>query len=181
MGANTGHAELLPGQSFNTALHFDFDTREPHGKLIVEWRHAGESVFLPIPEPAEHYHLRPRGGEVALPPTANLVMPLGRAAYGERLYLGTYGCVACHGPIDRPGTNAVGPHLAGLAGRATERLEEVPGEQYIYESIIYPNAFIAPECRSGPCSSPSAMPEYASLMSLQDLADLLVYLVEETG
>lgn len=181
MGANTGHAVLLPGQSFNTALHFDFDARNPHGRLMVEWRRDGESIYLPVPAPAEHYHLRPRGGEVALPPTADLVIPLGRASYGKRLYLGTYGCIACHGAIDSPGSNNVGPHLSGLTTRAETRLEGVPGKQYIYESIIYPNTFIAPECKRGPCGEPSAMPEYSSLMSIQDLADILVYLIDESG
>ena len=46
-------------------------------------------------------------------------------------------------------------------------------------SIIEPGAFIAPECKGGvPCDEPTAMPEYASLVNLQDAADLLGYLLE---
>lgn len=182
IGAQTGRAELGPGQSFNTAVHFDFDTSLPHGKLRVEWRRDGESVYLPIPEPAEHYHLRPRGGEVALPPSAQLLLPIGRPERGKQLFDGVYGCVACHGDPGRPGTNNIGPHLADIALQASQRIEGMPSEQYIYESIIEPAAFIAPECQNGrPCAQPTAMPEYASLMTLQDIADVLTYLLEQKG
>jgi len=176
VGAQAGRARLAPGQTFNTAVHFDFDTTAPHGKLRVEWRRGGESVFFPVPEPAEHYHLRPRGGEVAFPPQARMVLPLGEPERGRRLFVGVYGCVACHGDPEVPGSNNVGPHLAGIGRAAGGRIEGKSAAQYVYESIIEPGAFIAPECKGGlPCSEPTAMPEYASLMSLQDLADVLSY------
>lgn len=178
IGAQVGSAPIGPGQSLNTALHFDFDTTEPHGSLRVAWRRAGQTVYLPIPEPAEHYHLRPRVAEGALPPDARLLLPIGKADRGQRLFDGVYGCVACHGDPRQPGTNNVGPHLAGVATAAMNRAEGVPGPQYLYDSVLDPNAFIAPECRGGqPCAEPSAMPEYASLVTLQDAADLLAYLL----
>jgi len=179
MGAQVGRAKIGPGQSLNTAIHFDFDTRLPHGKLRVEWRRSGESAIFAVPEPAEHYHLRPRGGEVALPPDARLLAPIGKAERGESLYMALYGCVACHGDPAIAGSNNVGPHLGGIASAAAGRIEGVAAPQYIYESIIEPSAFIAPECKGGlPCSEPTAMPEYASLINLQDAADLLAYLLE---
>lgn len=182
IGAQAGHAELGPGQTFNTAIHFDFDTTTPHGKLRVAWRRNGQSVYLPIPEPAEHYHLRPRGGEVALPPDANLVLPIGEAKRGRELYNGTYGCFSCHGDPEVPGTNNVGPHLAAIGTEGARRVDGVSAAQYIYQSILEPNAVIAPECKGGqPCPEPTAMPEYASLVNLQDVADLLAYLVEQKG
>jgi len=181
VGAQVGRASLGPGQALNTALHFDFDTRLPHGQLRVEWRRQGETIFLPVPEPADHYHLRPRGGEVAFPPRANMVAGLGDPKRGRQLYEGVYGCVACHGDPDLPGSNNVGPHLAGVATAAAGRIEGVGGADYLYQSILDPNAFIAPECKRGPCASPTAMPEYGSLMSLQDLADVLVFLLSLEG
>lgn len=181
VGANVGTARLEPGQAINTAIYFDFDTREPYGGLEIEWRRGGEVVHLPIPEPAEHYHLRPRGGEVALPTDGQLLLPIGDIARGGRLYRGIYGCAACHGDPGEPGTNNVGPHLGDVAIVAEERVEGLPGVQYLYESILDPGAFIAPDCKNGPCEEPSAMPEYASLVSLQDAADLLVYLLEQQG
>lgn len=178
IGAQTGRAVIGPGQSFNTSVHFDFDAREPHGKLRVEWRRGEKSAYFPVPEPAEHYHLRPRGGDLAFPPSAAMVLPIGKVDRGERLYVGVYGCVACHGDPATPGTNNVGPHLAGIGTAADSRVEDMPGAQYIYQSILEPGAVIAPECRGGvPCSEPTAMPEYASLVNLQDVADMLAYLV----
>lgn len=181
MGAQVGRAILGPGQTFNTALHFDFDTRLPHGKLRVAWRRAGETAYLPVPEPAEHYHLRPRGGEVSLPPDARLLLPIGLAKRGEQLYAGVYGCIACHGDPAIGDSNNVGPHLGEIGAVAARRIDGVSAEQYIYDSMLQPGAFIAPDCKHGPCMEPTAMPEYASLMNLQDFADLLVYLLELEG
>ena len=181
MGALVGQAPVGPGQTFNTALHFDFDTTMPHGQLRVEWRRAGDSVYLPIPEPAEHYHLRPRGGDIGLPPDARLLLPIGKPQRGASLYQAVYGCVACHGDPAVPESNNVGPHLGGIGTVGASRVEGVTAAQYIYQSILEPNAFIAPECKNGlPCPEPSAMPEYASLVSLQDVADMLTFLLEQT-
>ena len=177
VGAQLGQARIEPHQRLNTALHFDFDTTRPHGKLRVEWRRGGRSIFLPVPEPAEHYHLRPRGGEVALPGDVRLLLPIGIAARGEGLYRNVLGCVACHGDLAIPGSNNVGPHLGDLGATATARVAGVPAAQYIYDSIRDPNLFIAPDCKNGPCTAPSAMPEYASLMTLQDFADVVTYLL----
>ncbi|MEM9555965.1 MAG: hypothetical protein AAGC60_17040 [Acidobacteriota bacterium] len=179
-GAQLGYARIEPGQSLNTAVHFDFDTEQPHGRLRVAWRRDGEVVYLPVPEPAEHYHLRPRGGELAMPPDARLVLPLGDVERGETLFMGKYGCAACHGDPALAGTNNVGPHLAAVAARAVDRVDGQSAAQYLYESILDPNAFIAPECKNAPCTEPTAMPEYASLMTLEDVAHLLVYLMDQT-
>lgn len=177
-GAAVGHAVLAPGQMLNTELHFDFDTEQPHGRLLAEWRRNGKSKFFPIPEPPEHYHLRPRGGEIALPPNGDLVIPLGRQENGRALYMGVYGCVACHGDPEVPESNNIGPHLAGIGTTAATRAERSSAAQYLYESILAPNAVIAPACERGrPCQDPSAMPEYASLVTLNHVADLLVYLL----
>ena len=179
VGAQIGWAQLEPGQRLNTALHFDFDTTQPHGKLLVEWRRGEESVYLPIPEPAEHYHLRPRGGEVALPQDARLLLPIGDGARGRDLFNGRFGCIACHGDLKVPESNNVGPHLAGIGTVAATRVEGLSAAQYIYDSIRAPGAFIAPECKHGPCTEPTAMPEYASLMNLQHFADVVTYLLEQ--
>lgn len=177
VGAQVGRAPLEAGQRLNTTIHFDFDTTQPHGKLLVEWRREGHSVFLPIPEPAEHYHLRPLGGEVALPLDVRLLLPIGDGERGKSLYDGTLGCIACHGDVARPGSNNFGPDLALLAEEAGTRIEGTSAAQYIYDSIRDPGAFIAPECKDGPCQTPSSMPEYASLMTLQDFADVVTYLL----
>lgn len=180
-GAVVGQARLEPGQTMNTALHFDLDTRQPRGRLLMEWRRGDRSVYFPVPVPAEHYHLRPRGGD-DLPPDARLLLPIGKAPRGARLFAGTYGCAACHGDPEVPDSNNIGPHLGRVATEARERVAGLPAEQYLYQSFLDPGAFIAPECKGGvPCEEPSAMPEYQSLVTLQDAADLLAYLLELEG
>ncbi len=180
-GAVIGQASLEPGQTINTAISFDIDTQKPHGRLLVEWRRDGKTAYFPIPEPADHFHLRPRGA-ADLPPDARLLLPIGKANRGARLYAGTYGCGACHGDPSIADSNNIGPHLGRIAAVAGDRIKDVRPEQYIYESIIDPGSFIAPECKGGvPCDEPTAMPEYSSLVTLQDAADLLAYLLELRG
>ncbi|MFY9826314.1 MAG: cytochrome c [Thermoanaerobaculia bacterium] len=179
VAAVVGEATLEPGQTLNTALHFDLNTAKPHGKLLVKWQRGYRTAYFPIPEAPDHAHLRPRGGE-PLPTDARLLLPIADAARGAQLYEQTYACSACHGDPHVPGSNNIGPHLGGIGVVAASRIKGKPAEQYIYESILQPDAFIAPECKNGaPCQSPSAMPEYSTLINLQDAADLLAYLLEQ--
>jgi hypothetical protein len=177
-GALLGEAVLLPGQSLNTAIHFDLDTTRPHGKLLMSWRRGRDSAYFAVPSPPEHYHLRPQGE--SLPPDARILLPIGKADRGERLYAGIYGCSACHGDPSQPGSNNLGPHLGSVGIVAGERVENLPAPQYIYEAMLEPNAFVPPECQNGkPCEVPSSMPDYSSLLTLQDAADLLAFLLEQ--
>src|SRR6185295_1357578 len=134
-----GEARLEPGQSMNTALHFDVDTSRPHGKLLMAWRAGRRSFYFPIPDPPEHYHLRPRGSDVALPADARVLLPIANANRGEQLFNSTYGCSACHGDPQVPGSNNFGPHLGGIALAARQRVKGLAADQYIYESILQPN------------------------------------------
>ncbi|HSS77731.1 MAG TPA: hypothetical protein VLV54_13425 [Thermoanaerobaculia bacterium] len=179
IGAVVGEATLGPGQTLNTALHFDLDTTKPHGKLLMKWQRGHKTAYFPIPEAPEHYHLRPRGGE-NLPTDARLLLPIANSERGAELYEQTYACSACHGDPHVPGTNNIGPHLGNIGVVAASRIKGKAAPQYIYESILQPDAFIAPECQGGvPCQTPSAMPDYSSLINLQDAADLLAYLLEQ--
>lgn len=176
-GADLGTAELGRGQSLNTSLYFDVDTDEDPGRLRLLWQRDGDRVFMPLPDPPDHYHARPRG-DVVWPGDVTVLLPLGSSERGAELYGATYGCIACHGDPERPGTNMVGPHLAAAGVVAAGRQEGKAAPQYLYESILRPNDFIVEECRDGmPCSTPSAMPDYAELLSLQDMADLIAYLM----
>lgn len=180
-GADLGTAELAAGQSLNTSIYFDVDTTEDPGRLRLLWQRRDEKVYMPLPPVPEHYHARPRG-DVVWPADVTILLPLGNAERGAVLYGATFGCVACHGYTERPDTNLVGPHLGTIGSVAGERLAEQTAPQYLYASILRPNDFIVEQCRGGmPCSSPSAMPDYAELLGLQDMADLVTFLMLQTG
>jgi cytochrome c2 len=87
--------------------------------------------------------------------------------HGETL-LTTYGCAACH----RAGAeNHVAPSFVGIAQRAGERRPPLSAEEYLYESIVHPSAYIVEEY-------PNAMPQnFAERISNQDLGDLIAYLL----
>jgi mono/diheme cytochrome c family protein len=105
-------------------------------------------------------------------------LPEGDAENGQQLYEVTYGCQGCHGDPAQEGTNAVGPWLGDITEVGAERQEGYTAADYVYESVLDPNAFIAPECPTGPCTDPSGMPmDFAQRMTPQDMADVLSYLL----
>jgi mono/diheme cytochrome c family protein len=114
-------------------------------------------------------------------PTSVAELPAGDPENGANLYQVTYACASCHGQIDEEGSNAVGPWLGNIAEVGPQQQEGYTAADYIYESILKPNVYISPECPNGPCSEPSAMPaNFGERMSLQDMADIMSFLLGET-
>ena len=115
---------------------------------------------------------------------ADFVMefPEGDPLNGEDLFL-SYGCTGCHGNLDDPASAAVGPWLGDIAEVGGTFIEGYTADEYVYESILNPSAFIVPECPTGPCAGPpSAMPDNFPLRMAenpQDLRDIMVYLLGE--
>ena len=114
--------------------------------------------------------------------TDDFVAAPGDAENGAALYV-SYGCNSCHGTLEDPTSNQIGPWLGDIAEVGATRVQGQTAHQYVYVSILEPNAFIAPDCALGPCVSPSAMrSDYAfafSANSPQDMADILAYLLDE--
>lgn len=105
-------------------------------------------------------------------------LPAGDAEAGQQAYAVTFGCQGCHGDPAQEGSNAVGPWLGNIADVGPQRVEGHTAADYIYESILKPNEFIAPECPNAPCTDPSAMPgDFGERMTLQDMADIMAYLL----
>lgn len=179
IGAQLGKFTLSAGHSLNTSIYYDFDSSRDLGNLKLRWERGDETVYMPIPHPPEHYHLRPQ--DRFWPDDVMLLMPISDAERGRNHFLAAYGCSACHGDPAVPGSNNVGPHLAGIGSQAAARVPGKSAAQYIYESILRPEDFIAPECKGGPCSSPSAMPDYTGILDEQATADLVAYLLTLTG
>jgi len=64
----------------------------------------------------------------------------GAGLFGSRILGGNPGCSTCHS-LD-PGTDLIGPSLAGIASRAATRSTASTAEAYIRESITAPQSFV---------------------------------------
>ncbi len=104
-------------------------------------------------------------------------LPAGDPVAGEQHFHVTYGCSACHGDPAVEGSNAVGP-WSGNFKHLDDRIEGYLAADYVYESVLNPNAYISPDCPMGPCAGPpSAMPaNFALRLEDQDLADIMAFL-----
>lgn len=107
----------------------------------------------------------------------------GDAENGAALYQ-SYACNGCHGNIDDASSaTGTGPWLGEIAEVGATRVEGQTSLQYVYDSILYPNDVIAPDCPNGPCVGPPSQmaQDFAFRMSTspQDMIDLLAYLVGE--
>ena len=138
---------------------------------------AAPPVEFPWPEPANLEELFSL--EVSDP--VEFVAAPGDPARGEELFA-SYGCNACHGNLADSASAAVGPWLGNIGVDGATRVPGYDAQQYVYESILNVNAFIAPDCPTGPCVMPSSMrADFGSAMATtpQDMIDLLSYLVGE--
>lgn len=141
--------------------HIDTHGWPPRPILVSGTAVPGADVGAPAPQPAS-------GDPVA---------------QGQALFRKTPpGCFACHSTV--AGVNLVGPSLAGIAGRAAERIQspdyhgkatDAPG--YIAESIREPNAFLV----AGPTYSTngqSLMPgDFAKTLDQGQIDALVAYLM----
>lgn len=110
-------------------------------------------------------------------------LPAGDPENGAAIYQVPFGCNACHGGVEDESTaNGPGPWLGVLAEEAGERIAGYTAADYIYESILLPNAHIAPECLTGgepgACLEPSTMlNNFGERMTEQDMADVIAYIL----
>lgn len=79
-------------------------------------------------------------------------------------------CDVCHSTT--PGDDGVGPSLAGVATRAETAVPGMTAEEYLRQSILDPDAVIAPGFRSG-----QMLGIYEDRLSEQDLESLIAYLM----
>jgi hypothetical protein len=91
-------------------------------------------------------------------------------------------CNACHVIPGVPGAvGMVGPDLTNIGTVAAERKPGVSAADYLLESIMDPNAFIAPECPFGSCV-PGAMPAtLATSLTTEEIATIIDYLLTLHG
>jgi mono/diheme cytochrome c family protein len=113
-----------------------------------------------------------------------VALPTGDAVRGADLFAGKVKfesgkpapCQACHSL--EPNVIKVGPSLAGAGPMAAMMVPGKSAADYLRESIQTPNAFIVPDSATFVNNGKSVMPEgLGNIMSPQDLADLIAYLL----
>ncbi len=91
------------------------------------------------------------------------------------------GCGACHkiGAIGE--AHKVGPDLSAIGLTAGGRVPGMTATEYIRQSIVEPNAYLAPACPNGPCL-PNIMPrDYATRLSAAQQNTMVEFLLEQEG
>lgn len=87
------------------------------------------------------------------------------------------GCAGCHVIPGIPGANGrVGPDLTEIGMIATARAEGLSTEEYIRQSILEPNAVIAPDCWGTPCPAGVMLQSFAATISDSQLETIVGYL-----
>ncbi len=88
------------------------------------------------------------------------------------------GCGGCHIIPQVPGAaGQVGPDLSEIGAQAGTRVEGMDAAEYLYQAIVDPNAFVAPECPLGPCP-PNVMPaNFADILSEEEIQAIVDFLV----
>jgi nitric oxide reductase subunit C len=126
------------------------------------------------------------GGEPAAPaePAAPGAATGGDAAAGKELFAqsvlaGNAGCATCHSL--EAGKTLVGPSMAGIASRAGSTVAGESAEQYIRQSIMDTNAFLAKGCNAAdpeaPCLANLMPQDWPAKLSEQQIDDLVAYLL----
>ncbi len=87
------------------------------------------------------------------------------------------GCIGCHVIPNIPGAmGAVGPNLSEIGAVAATRVEGLSAVEYLHQSILEPNAFIAPECPSGPCLPGLMLQNLGDILTPEEIDMVVAYL-----
>jgi cytochrome c2 len=78
-------------------------------------------------------------------------------------------CASCH---NLGTTNQAGPGLGGYGARAAERVDDESAEEYTYWSIVNPTRYIVTGFSNVMYAT------YDEVLSAEDIADLIAYLLE---
>lgn len=91
------------------------------------------------------------------------------------------GCGSCHKIGNIGEAHKVGPDLTYIGLTASGRVPEMTAEAYIRQSILQPNAYLAPECPNSPCL-PGIMPQnFSTRLSEVQLDTLVTFLLSQQG
>ncbi len=92
------------------------------------------------------------------------------------------GCAACHAIPGIPSAvGQVGPDLSAIGAEAAARVSGLDAEAYLRQSILMPNAFIAPGCPTGECPENVMPANIGQRLSAGELTLIIDYLLSLTG
>lgn len=145
---------------------------EPTAEPTVE--PTAEPTAAPTAEPTVEPTAAPAAAEAAPVaggvPSAETVAPI--------FTKGT--CVACHVIPNIPGAvGVIGPDLTQIGAAGATRIPGYTAEQYIRESILNPNAFIAPECPTGACLPGVMLQNLADILTPEEIDLVVAYLAAQ--
>jgi mono/diheme cytochrome c family protein len=87
-----------------------------------------------------------------------------------------FACGTCHNPLSTD--RLIGPGLQGIGERAATRVEGQSAVEYIHNSILHPNDFIAPPDVNGVPYPENLMPQiYATVWTEEQINDIIAYLL----
>ncbi|HSH03370.1 MAG TPA: hypothetical protein VLL52_12690 [Anaerolineae bacterium] len=114
-------------------------------------------------------------------PPSVTALPLGDPTQGAELFTGKGACHICHGlPQGLPETASIGPWPGNIAAQAATKIDGYTAADYLYESILNPDAYIVEQCPIGPCPA-SVMPQtFAQFLTPQETAHIIAYLLNDT-
>jgi mono/diheme cytochrome c family protein len=137
------------------------------------------SLVLSVqPEPVQGEEIAPGAAEApaaSLPKEGDFVkitdgLPPGNAENGAKLFVSS-GCVGCHS--QKKDERLVGPTFYNLWNTAETRVPGLGPKEYLYQSIVDPNAHVVPTFQ------PNVMQQnFAALLSPQQMADILAWIEE---
>jgi len=87
------------------------------------------------------------------------------------------GCIGCHViPGVAGAVGMLGPNLTNIGVDGATRVEGLSSEDYIRQSLLEPNAVIAPECPTGPCLPNLMVQNLDEILTPEELDSIVAYL-----
>ncbi len=143
------------------------------GPKLVLAQSAGNVVVEPTPVPPKLAELAPDQVFAGVADDVRQTIEGADVAAAETLAL-QYGCVGCHA-VD-PNEVKTGPTWHNMGDTAIVRVAGESPAQYLYESIVNPNAFITPGYPG------NIMPQnFKDTMTAQEIGDMVAYLLQQNG
>ncbi|HMZ08392.1 MAG TPA: c-type cytochrome, partial [Anaerolineales bacterium] len=98
---------------------------------------------------------------------------------GEKIYYETAagvnaGCRICHSLTKDE--RIIGPSFYGIANRAGERVPGLTAEEYLYQSIVDPNAYVVSGYPSG-----QMIQNFGTLLTEEEIQDIIAFLMTQDG